>query len=159
MNEWMRGGNRTPCLQDGRDVPNQEAWSMSRLSWLSFFSISGRAMAEKPRLIPEATVLKDATKLTNSWKRNLKWTTDSLEIPSSFLRQSMWGWCWRNSCCCRVSPRISVCSSQLSLQQCLILVPHDGLVGYALISRNWLSSHSICYAIYEICISWRACSC
>jgi hypothetical protein len=37
---------------------------MSRLSGLSLLCISGRAMAEKPRLIPEEMVLKDANKLT-----------------------------------------------------------------------------------------------
>lgn len=63
-NERMSGDHRALYSQVERDgVPNQEAWSMSRLSGLSLDSISGRAMAEKPRLIPEAMVLNDANKL------------------------------------------------------------------------------------------------
>ena len=67
-NERMSGGDKDALYsQDERDgLPNQEAWLMSRLSGLLLDSISGRAMAEKPRLIPEATVLKDANKLTAS---------------------------------------------------------------------------------------------
>jgi hypothetical protein len=66
-NERMSGDHRALYPQVELDgVPNQEAWSMSRLSGLSFDSISGRAMAEKPRLIPEATVLNDASKLIAS---------------------------------------------------------------------------------------------
>jgi len=66
-NERMSCDYRALYSQVERDgVPNQEAWSMSRLSALSLDSISGRAMAEKPRLIPEATVLHDANKLIAS---------------------------------------------------------------------------------------------
>jgi len=66
-NERMCGDHRVLYSQVERDgIPNQEAWSMSRLSGLSFDNISGRAMAEKPRLIPEATVLNDANKLIAS---------------------------------------------------------------------------------------------
>jgi hypothetical protein len=65
--ERMSGDHCALYSQVERDgIPNQEAWSMSRLSGLSFDSISGRAIAEKPRLIPEATVLNDANKLIAS---------------------------------------------------------------------------------------------
>ena len=68
----MSGDYRALYSQVERDgVPNQEAWSMSSLSGLSFDSSSGRAIAEKPRLIPEATVLNDANKLIANWKRNV----------------------------------------------------------------------------------------
>lgn len=43
---------------------------MSSLSAPSLPSSSGRAMAENPRLIPEAMVLEAATRLTTSCKRN-----------------------------------------------------------------------------------------
>lgn len=42
---------------------------MSSLSAFSALSSSGSAMAENPRLIPEATVLQAATRLISSCKR------------------------------------------------------------------------------------------